>query len=196
MTALGPAHSFNAAACAARTGNALAILLAALQNVTVDPHWDQGPAFNCSYQLSQASWERVASDQWVLSTIAHGYQLQFQRPPVNWKKSSIQPRQQVNFLGLHFKSITMEACLTPQRTDGLEKVLSHLYEGKLVTAHRVQKLLGMVIPLALLRTLNTGLVQLFSSSSKKGQKDEAVGDTVLYAGLTQLTRISITAEPH
>ncbi|ROL33045.1 hypothetical protein DPX16_5940 [Anabarilius grahami] len=35
------------------------------------------------------------SDQWVLSTIAHGYQLQFQFPPVNWKKNSIQPQQQV-----------------------------------------------------------------------------------------------------
>lgn len=39
-------------------------------------------------------------------------------------------------------------------------------------------------------------IQLFSSSSKKGQKDEAVGDTGLHAGLTQLTRISFTGEPH
>lgn len=98
-----------------------------------------------------------------------GYQLQFQCPPVNWKKSSIQPQQQVNFLGLHFKSITMEACFTPQRIDGLEKALSNFYKGKFVTVHRVQKLLrmlaaaSMVIPLALLRTLNTGMVQLFSS---------------------------------
>ncbi|CAM4682246.1 unnamed protein product [Leuciscus chuanchicus] len=59
---------------------------------------------------------------------------------VNWKKSSIQPQQQVKFLRLYFNSITMEACLTPQRIEGLEKALGHFQKGKFVTAHRVPKL--------------------------------------------------------
>lgn len=40
-----------------------------VQDVIADLHRGQGLTVNCSSQLSQASWERVVSDQWVLSTI-------------------------------------------------------------------------------------------------------------------------------
>ncbi len=33
---------------------------------------------------------------------------------VNWKNSSLQPRQQLNFRGIHFDSVTMNACLTSE----------------------------------------------------------------------------------
>lgn len=78
---------------------------------------------------------------------------------VNWKKISLQPCQQVIFLALHFDSVTMNAHLTPQRVDKLEKAVRHFQAGKLVMAHKVQKRLGLiiaasvVIPLALLKAL-------------------------------------------
>ncbi len=51
-----------------------------------DLHRDQGPAVNCSSQLLQASWEKIVSDPWVLSTLAHGYRLQFRRSPPPFSK--------------------------------------------------------------------------------------------------------------
>lgn len=63
---------------------------------------------------------------------------------MNWKKSSLRPKQQVNFLGLHLNSMTMQVCLTPRRTDNLEKAINNVQKGKIVTAHRVKKLLGMI----------------------------------------------------
>lgn len=50
-------------------------------DVMVDLHRGQGLAVDCASQLSRASWEKVISDQWVLSTITHGYRLQFRRRP-------------------------------------------------------------------------------------------------------------------
>lgn len=47
----------------------------------MDLHRGQGLAVDCASQLSRASWEKVISDQWVLSTITHGYRLQFRRRP-------------------------------------------------------------------------------------------------------------------
>lgn len=47
--------------------------------------------------------------------------------------------EELNLLGLHFNSVTMNVCLTPQRIDSLERALSHFQLGRLVTARRVQK---------------------------------------------------------
>ncbi len=83
--------------------------------------------------------------------------IQSLRFTVNWKKSNLQPQQQVSFLGLHFDSVTMNVCLTPHRGESLERALRHFQLGKHVMAHRVQKLLGLiaaasaVIALGLLR---------------------------------------------
>ncbi|KAJ8001185.1 hypothetical protein DPEC_G00188670 [Dallia pectoralis] len=109
---------------------------------------------------------------------------------VNWKKSSLQPQHQVKFLGLYFNSITMEACLTPQRIDSLEKALGHFQKGKLVTAHRVQKLVGrmaaasMEIPLGLLRT--RPIQRWFNSFRLHPKKDRRTRLLVTKAGMRAL----------
>lgn len=45
-------------------------------------------------------------------------------------------------MGIHFNSITMEACLTPKRIDSPEKALSHFQKGKLVTAGLITNVLA------------------------------------------------------
>ncbi len=41
---------------------------------------------------------------------------------VNWKNSSLQPRQQVNLLGIHFDSVTMNAHLTSEGQQSGESI--------------------------------------------------------------------------
>ena len=72
-------------------------------------------------------------------------------------KADLQPRQQAKFLGVLLDSVGMAASLTPWRADRLLGMLGHFSLVGLVTAHGVQKLLGLtsaaaaVVPLGLLR---------------------------------------------
>ena len=97
--------------------------------------------------------EQVVRDTNTL--LAH---IQFLGFTVNWKKSNVQPRQQAVFLGIHLDSASMKASLTGRRADSLIETLRHFRLGKLVTANRVQRLLGLmaaaavVVPLGLLRS--------------------------------------------
>ena len=96
--------------------------------------------------------EQVVRD--TETVLAH---IQFLGFKVNHKKSNLQPRQQAEFLGVLLDSVGMTASLTPRRADSLLGMLGHFRLGGLVTAHRVQKLLGLmsaaaaVVPLGLLR---------------------------------------------
>ena len=96
--------------------------------------------------------EQVVRD--TETVLAH---IQFLGFKVNYKKSNLQPRQQAEFLGVLLDSVGMTASLTPRRADSLLGMLGHFRLGGLVTAHRVQKLLGLmsaaaaVVPLGLLR---------------------------------------------
>ncbi|XP_059898317.1 uncharacterized protein LOC132450257 [Gadus macrocephalus] len=84
--------------------------------------------------------------------------IQFLGFTVNWKKSNVQPRQQAVFLGILFDSASMKASLTGRRAYSLIETLKHFRLGKLVTANRAQRLLGLmaaaavVVPLGLLRS--------------------------------------------
>lgn len=117
--------------------------------------------------------------------LAHVQSLGF---TVNYKKSTLWPWKQINFLSLSFDSVTMNTCLTPQSIDSLGKALSHFQLRKLVTAHRAQKLLldGSGIGGDSLEPAEgvfcTMMVQLLSSPSKKEMEEETACNTVLHVG--------------
>lgn len=88
------------------------------------------------------------------AVLAHIQALGFR---VNLKKSDLNPRQVVSFLGIHLDSRAMEARLTPRRVAKIQETLQSFRLGKRLEFHCFQKLLGlisaatMLVPLGLLR---------------------------------------------
>ena len=95
---------------------------------------------------------------------------------VNHGKSSLVPRQQTAFLGMHLDSRSMTASLSPRRVEDVVHLLRRFVGGRLLSFRTFQRLLGMltaassVVPLGMLslRPLQVWLNDLGLHPARQG----------------------------
>ncbi|KAL0166051.1 hypothetical protein M9458_037895, partial [Cirrhinus mrigala] len=61
---------------------------------------------------------------------------------VNWEKSKLFPAQRISFLGVELDSVSMSACLSPERAQSVLRCVATLRCGSAVPLKQVQRLLG------------------------------------------------------
>ncbi|CAL8268003.1 unnamed protein product [Boreogadus saida] len=123
----------------------------------------QGPVVGCFSQQQLSYWAASTRDPWVLSTLTHGYKLQFRRRPPAYGRVKMtiihdpaKAQALTQELSALLDKVAMKACPSPQRVDGILRLLLLFREGRLLRYVEFLRLLGKltaaatVVPLGLL----------------------------------------------
>ncbi|CAL8336280.1 unnamed protein product [Boreogadus saida] len=123
----------------------------------------QGPVVGCFSQQQLSYWAASTRDPSVLSTLTHGYKLQFRRRPPAYGRVKMtiihdpaKAQALTQELSALLDKVAMKACPSPQRVDGILRLLLLFREGRLLRYVEFLRLLGKltaaatVVPLGLL----------------------------------------------